>query len=211
MSRKILLLCGIFSSLLYIAMNIFIPTLFEGYNSASQTVSELSAINAPTRTLWVILAMIYILLFAAFGFGIRQSAGNNRFLRITGTIIIIYVIFNFYWPPMHLRGNTPTLTDTLHIVWAMVTILLMMIIMGFGAAALGRLFRIYTIATFIVFLIFGILTSTEAPGIPENLPTPYIGIWERINIAAFMLWVIVFAITLLRKEKYLSGMNYRID
>jgi len=211
MSRKILLLCGIFSSLLYIAMNIFIPTLFEGYDSASQTVSELSAINAPTRTLWVILAMIYILLFAAFGFGVRQSAGSDRFLRITGTIIIIYVIFNFYWPPMHLRGNTPTLTDTLHIVWAMVTILLMMIIMGFGAAALGRSFRIYTIATFIIFITFGILIGTEAPGIPENLPTPYIGIWERVNIGAFMLWVIVFAITLLRKEKYLSGINYKID
>lgn len=200
MSRKILLTCGILSSLLYVAMNIFVPTLFEGYSSVSQTVSELSAINAPTRTLWVWMAMLYVLLFAGFGAGVLQSAGKSRRLRIAGILIIIYVIINFYWPPMHLRGNEPTLTDTLHIAWAIITIILMMLIMGFGAAALGKWFRVYTIITFVVFIVFGILIGTEAPGIPENLPTPYIGIWERIKIGAFMLWVIAWAIILLRKE-----------
>jgi len=43
MIRKILLACGILSSLFYVAMNIFVAMQYEGYNSASQTVSELSA------------------------------------------------------------------------------------------------------------------------------------------------------------------------
>ena len=196
-----LLICGILSSLLYVLMNVFVPMLFEGYSSSSQTVSELSAIDAPTRSLWVVLAAIYILLFAAFGWGVRKSAIDNRWLRIAGGLIIVYVIINLYWPPMHLRGNEPTLTDTLHIVWAMVTLLLMMLIMGFGAASLGKSFRLYTIATFIVFITFGILIGTEAPGIPKNLPTPHIGTWERINIGAFMLWVMVFAMALLRRRR----------
>ncbi|HEV8507589.1 MAG TPA: DUF998 domain-containing protein [Chitinophagaceae bacterium] len=198
---KSLLICGILSSVLYVLMNVFVPMQFEGYNIPSQTVSELSAIDAPTRTLWVSLAMIYILLFAAFGWGVRKLSDGNRSLRIVGVLIIVYVIINFYWPPMHLRGNEPTLTDTLHIVWAMVTLLLMMLIMGFGSAALGRSFRLYTIATFIVFITFGVLIGTEAPGIPNNLPTPHIGTWERINIGAFMIWVIVFALALLRRQK----------
>ena len=200
-TRKILVGCGILSSLWYIGMNILVPMYFEGYHSASQTVSELSAIGAPTRPLWVALAMVYILLFGAFGLGIWRSAVGNRNLRIVGGLIFVYVAVNFYWPPMHLRGNEPTLTDALHIAWAMVTLLLMMLIMGFGAAAFAKSFRIYTIITFVVFIIFGALIGTEAPGIPENLPTPRIGIWERINIGAFMLWVIVFAIAILRKEK----------
>jgi hypothetical protein len=50
---KVLLACGILSSLLYAAMNVFVPMLWDGYTMASQTVSELSAIGAPTRTLWV--------------------------------------------------------------------------------------------------------------------------------------------------------------
>jgi len=198
---KNLLICGILSSLLYALMNIFVPLLFDGYNIPSQTVSELSAINAPTRTLWVFLAIVYILLFAAFGWGVWKSANGNRSLRIVATLIMVYAIINVYWPPMHLRGNEPTLTDTLHIVWAMVTITMMMLIMGFGAAALGKPFRLYTIATFIVFLTFGVLIGIEAPGIPKNLPTPRIGIWERFNIGAYMLWVIVFAIALLHRQK----------
>ena len=198
---KNLLICGILSSLLYVLMNIFVPLLFEGYNIPSQTVSELSAINAPTRTLWVFLAIVYILLFAAFGWGVWKSANGNRSLRIVATLIMVYAIINVYWPPMHLRGNEPTLTDTLHIVWAMVTITMMMLIMGVGAAALGKSFRLYTIATFIVFLTFGVLIGIEAPGIPKNLPTPRIGIWERFNIGAYMLWVIMFAIALLHRQK----------
>jgi len=201
MTRKFLLSCGIFSSVLYFGMNIFIPMLFEGYSSASQTVSELSAINAPTRPLWILLALVYILLFGAFGFGIWRSAAGSRLLHVLGGLIFVYVIINFYWPPMHLRGNEPTLTDTLHIIWAMMTLLLMMLIMGFGAAAFGKVFRIYTIITFVVFIVFGVLIGVEAPGIPKNLPTPRIGIWERINIGAFMLWVIVLAIVLLQRKK----------
>jgi amino acid transporter len=208
MIRKTLLICGVLSSLFYVGINIFVPPLFEGYGSVSQTVSELSAINAPTRTLWILLAVIYILLFGAFGFGVRMSALGNRRLRITGLLIIIYVIINVYWPPMHLRGNEPTLTDTLHIVWAMMTLILMMTIMGYGAAALGKPFRIYTILTFLIFIAFGVLIGVDAPNIPKNLPTPQIGIWERINIGAFMLWVIVFAVALLQKNTSLLSRKY---
>jgi hypothetical protein len=51
MARKALLVCGILSSLLYVVMNVFVPMQWQGYSSASQTVSELSAIGAPTRPL----------------------------------------------------------------------------------------------------------------------------------------------------------------
>src|SRR5688572_10236471 len=64
---------------------------------------------------------------------------------------------------------------------------------------------IYIIITFVIFLTFGILTSMEAPGIPQNLPTPRIGIWERINIGAFMLWVSVFAAVLIQREKTIES------
>ena len=52
---RLLLTCGILSSLLYVAMNVYFPMQWDGYSSASQTVSELSAVGAPTRPLWVLL------------------------------------------------------------------------------------------------------------------------------------------------------------
>lgn len=203
--QKALLFCGVLSSLWYVTINIFVPTLYEGYSPVSMTVSELSAIGAPTRIVWVLLVMPYPLLFAAFGWGVLKSARGIPKLRVMGSLIIVYCILNFYWPPMHQRdviaAGGGTLTDTLHIVWAMVTLLFMMLLMGFGAAALGKRFRLFTIATWAIFILFGVLTGRESPGIDAGLPTPLIGVWERINIGAFMLWTIVFAIVLLHKEK----------
>jgi hypothetical protein len=203
--RKALLTCGILASLWYVAINIFVPMLDKQYHVASLTVSELSAIGAPTRITWVLLCMLYPLLFAAFGWGVQQSSTVNRPLRIMGVLIIVYSMMNFYWPPMHQReviaAGGGTLTDTLHLVWASMTLLFMMLMMGFGAAGLDKKFRFYTIVTWLVFMVFGVLTWFESPGIEANLPTPWIGIWERINIGAFMLWVVVLAVVLIGKEK----------
>jgi hypothetical protein len=63
--RKVFLVCGILSSLLYVAMNVFVPMRLEGYNSASQTISELSAIGVPTRPLWIPLGIAYTVLLIA--------------------------------------------------------------------------------------------------------------------------------------------------
>jgi hypothetical protein len=78
MALKLLLACGILSPLLFVAMNVFVPRLFDGYSLASQTVSELSAIGAPTRPLWVWLGTVYCLLFAASdGASGNQPAGTG--------------------------------------------------------------------------------------------------------------------------------------
>jgi hypothetical protein len=205
MRRRFLLYCGVIASLLYIAMNIFTPFLYEGYNWITQTVSELSAVDAPTRPLWAVLGTVYTLLIAAFGWGVLKSAGLRRSLRMVGILLIINGLFGLTWPPMHQRevlaAGGGTFTDTWHIVLSVITVLLMFLAIGFGAAAFGKGFRIYSIATLLVFIVFGVLTFSEAPNINKNLATPFIGLWERINIAAFMVWLLVFANILLRKRK----------
>ena len=205
MGRKFLLFCGVLASLLYIAMNLFIPPLYEGYNWVTQTVSELSAVDAPTRPLWFVLGIIYTLLVAAFGWGIFKSAGEQRSLRIVGILMFLSGVLGLTWSPMHQRevlaADGGTFTDTWHLVMSAVTVLLMFLSIGFGAAAFGKGFRFYSIATIIVFIVFGVLTFVEAPNVDKNGPTPYIGLWERINIAAFMVWMLVFSAILLRHEK----------
>ncbi len=220
MKRKILLICGILSSLLYIAMNVFIPLLYEGYNSASQTVSELSAIDAPTRTLWVVLGTVYTLLVTAFGWGVWLSARDNHSLRVVGILLIIYGIVGIFWPlgPMHRRevlaGGGGNLSDIMHIVFTMITVPLMLLAMGFGAAAFGKQFRFYSIATILILLVFGVLTGVDAPGVQTNSPTPLLGVWERIMIGVYLVWVIVLGVILLRSEKRqgsISSPNPRED
>jgi len=202
MTRTTLLGCGILSSLLYALMNVFIPLEWPGYDAASQVVSELSAIGAPTRPLWLLFAAIYTALLVAFGFGVWQSAGRSRPLRILGALIVAHAIFGLAWPPMHQRdvlaAGGGSLTDTLHIAWTFVTVVCMLLEIGLGAAALGGRFRRYSIVTVVVLVAFGVLTAIDGPRISANLPTPWVGVWERLNIAAFMIWVIVLATMLLR-------------
>jgi hypothetical protein len=76
------------------------------------------------------------------------------------------------------RGAPTGLSDILHIVWT--------------AAWLKR-FAYCTVATVVVMLLFGALTGLQGLRVAANLPTPAIGIYERIDIGAFLLWVVVLA------------------
>lgn len=95
--HKALLICGILSSILYVAMNIFVPVFYDGYSSSSQTVSELSAIGAPTKRLWIFLGTAYAFLIIAFAFGVWKSAGQNKYLKILGNLLTAYGIISLLW------------------------------------------------------------------------------------------------------------------
>ncbi len=202
MTRKVLLFCGVLAPLLYLAMTLFVGMLWAGYSVASQTPSELSAIGAPTRPLWMLLGTVYAVLMAAFGWIVWKSAPRNRALRVVGILLMTQAVFGYFWPPMHQRAvlaaGGGTLTDTLHIAWAVVTVLLFMFAVGFGAAAFGKRFRVYSIATMAMTFACGVWTGTSASRLQADLPTRWVGVWERISIAVFMLWVAVLATTLLR-------------
>src|SRR5436190_5488574 len=204
MLRKVLLTCGILSSLLYAAMTVFIALEWEGYSSASQVISELSAIGAPTRSLWLLPGAVYTVLVTAFGWGVWKSAGRTRSLHLVGGLIIAYGSLGLLWPfaPMHLRevvaAGGSTLSDTIHIVLASATVLLMLLAIGFGAAAFGTRFRLYSLATIVVLAVFGVLTFLDSPRVAANVPTPWIGVWERINVGMFLLWIVVLATAVMR-------------
>ena len=204
MLRRSLLVCGILSSLLYAAMTLLVAMQWEGYSSAAQTISELSAVDAPTRSLWVLPAAFYTVLVTAFGWGVWISVGRSRPLRAVGRLILAYGALGLVWPfaPMHLRevlaAGGGTVSDTMHIALGAVTVVLMISAMIFGARAFGHRFRLYSIASLVVLVVCGALTFWDAPGIGANLPTPWIGVWERINIGVFLIWVVVLAVTLLR-------------
>jgi hypothetical protein len=200
---RLTLACGFWSAVLYAAMLVFVPLAWSGYSSASQTVSELSAIDAPTGPIWVPLGVLWSMLYGIFGWGVWKAAGPSRALRIAGGAILIGTVVGMFWPPMHLRevlaAGGGTLTDTLHIVWTAANGVFTLVAMGFAAAALGRGFRIYSITSILILLTAGVLTSMSASQLEANLPTPWMGAWERVNMGAWLLWVAVLSTTLLRR------------
>jgi hypothetical protein len=75
---------------------------------------------------------------------------------------------------------------------------MILLIIGFGAAADGKWFRFYSYATIVVLIVTGALAFLDIPRLAANLPTPWLGVRERINIYGYMLWVAVLALVLWR-------------
>ena len=208
LSKKVLLIFGILSSLLYVSADILAAIKWEDYSYTSQSVSELMAIGAPTRPLIILLFSIYNVLVIAFGLGIWGTDTKKRSLRITGVLLVGYGIMGFVGLlvfPMHLRGTEKTITDTMHIIITCVIVLLILLSIGFGSVTDGKPFLIYSIATIVVLLLFGIFAGMDGPRVDVQLPTPLLGIKERINIYTFLLWVMFLAIILLRPEKEIKS------
>lgn len=199
-SSRHLLLCGAVASAWYAGLLIAVPRLWDGYCSATQTISELSAVDAPTRTVWGLLAAVYTLLMLAFGWGLWRSAGADRALRSSGAFVLGFGALGLIWPfaPMHLRPalaqGLGSWTDTLHLTLSAVSVVLMLLAMTSASMALGTGFAVYSLGTMAVVLAFGVLTGAEAASVAANQPTPFIGVWERISVGAFLAWVATLSV-----------------
>ena len=202
MTRQVLLLCGVLSSLLYVGIDILGALSWDGYSYGSQAISEMSAVDAPTRSLLAPLYFGYSILLIGFAMGVRAAAGERRGVRRAGTFLaavgIVGLVLIFF--PMHMRGNATSFTDTMHIALGGTNLLFLFLAIGCAAGSFGRGFRLYSAATIMAMVVFGAWTAFLAPAVPENQPTPYLGIVERLVFGAFLLWIAVLSMTLLRSN-----------
>jgi len=94
MVRKILLGCGIVSSVLYVVSDVIGALRYPGYSYADQEFSELTAQGPPVRPLMIALNEIpYTLLVLAFAVGVWTPAPPKRAGRITAAMLLGYAAF----------------------------------------------------------------------------------------------------------------------
>jgi hypothetical protein len=213
--RKILLICGILYFPLYFTSHMLAGMQLEGYSHIDQQVSELSAVGSPARPLLDVFGIACNLLVIAFSMGVWGSAGEKRALRGAGVMLMLFGVIGFSWwfAPMTPRGAERTAADIAHIVIAYMTVLLMMLFIGFGSGADGRWFRIYSILTIVATLAAGVWVATFVPAIEQGLPTPWSGVIERVAVYSPMVWMMALAIILLRTkgESIQDGLDARTD
>ena len=199
MLRRLLLVSGILSSLFYVGIDALAALRYGDYHSfTSQAISELGAIGAPTEQLVAPLFITYSILLIAFGLGVWTSANEKRRLRAIGGLLIGIGAVGLVAPPMNLRGTADVSGDLPHIVLTGVIVLFIFVAIGFGASLHGRRWRLYSLATLLTLLVSGAWTGFEATRVAAQQPTPWLGVAERINVGAYLLWVLVLAISLLR-------------
>lgn len=205
--RKALLACGIAFPLLWVGMDLVASMLYGGYSYIDQTVSELSAVGAPTRTFWIVFGTVDSVLAIAFAAGVWQSAGRKRALRFVAGLLAAQAVVNLAAGPfssMHQRevlaADGATFSDTLHLVIVGVGGIIFLFESGFAATAFGKWFRLYSLATVLATLVFGFITSSYASEVQADEPTPWVGIYERISAYGYELWIAVLAMRLWRHQ-----------
>jgi hypothetical membrane protein len=203
---RLLLACGILSSLLYVLTDVLGGLRYQGYSFTSQAISELGAIGAPSKAFVDPLFMAYNVLALAFGIGVLRVAGDRaRALRITGAALTGYGViglvagFGNSFFAMRQRGAGSLVTDAPHIILTVILVLLLLIAIGAGAFALGNRFRVYSLATLATVVLFGALTGRYATQVAAGQATPGMGIIERVDVYAALLWLAVLAVALLRR------------
>jgi hypothetical protein len=198
---RLLLACGILGAVLFVAMDwIASFWLYPGYDFTSQQVSELSAIGAPSRNYWMALGFPHAALTFAFAYGVWRARAGRRSLAITAVLLTLFALNSFLWgwvAPMHMRGAAFTATDTLHIAFTVVAVVLMVSFMTIGARPFGRRFRWFSGGTVAAMLICGGIVGTQVPAIAQGLPTPWMGLVERVSVYAPSLWMAVLALVLI--------------
>ena len=199
---QILLACGAASSLLYLVTDIVGALSYPGYDYVGQAISEMSAIGAPTADLMAPLTTLYSILFALFGAGVWIAAGTRPSLRWSAGFMIALAALGTGWAvsPMHMRGTELTVTDTMHLVMSAASVCLLVAIIVSGAAAFGRAFRLYSAATVLLMLGFGYLTTLDVPRVAVGEATPWLGLNERLSFLAWLLWMAVLSVRLLRER-----------
>jgi hypothetical protein len=193
----------------YVITDIIGTLRYPGYRYTEQQFSELLAVGSSVRPLMIALNEFpYNLLVLAFAAGVWETAGPKRAARITGAMLLGFAVSGMVTGvifPMNTRealaAGEEGLRNAMHPVGTIVMSLFIVLAMAFGSRLLGRRFRYYTYATIAILVVFGGLTSLQVGQLEANEPTPWMGITERINIYATMLWVAVLAIGLLRAQE----------
>jgi hypothetical protein len=143
-------------------------------------------------------------LLMGFGAGVWRAAHGRPSLRATGGLLAAHASTFPLWvlSPMTSREEMlgPIAPNDLgHLMLTALTLIFILLETGFAGKALGRRFRIYSGVTVVAVLGLGGLTALFSSRLPHG-PTPWLGLVERGSVGAWLLWLAVLAVVLLRQE-----------
>jgi hypothetical protein len=205
MTTKVLLAGGVLYALFYVVINdVVAASRYAGYSRLSQAISELSATGAPTRGLLTATIPLAVVLLMAFGAGVWRAARGRSSLRATGGLLMAHAATFPLWTlsPMtsrHEMIGPMSPNDVGHLLLTALTLIFILLQLGFAASGLGGRFRRYSQVTAITVLVMGGLTALSSAELPRG-PTPWLGLVERASVGAWLLWLAVLALVLMRRE-----------
>jgi hypothetical membrane protein len=192
MNKKTLInyigLLGVMSFLSYLAAVIFSPLAYPGYDWMSQAVSDLSAENAPSKTLWnqldapgskcTLVCLMSVCVYIKDKLNKTLRVGLYLFTAMSWVSGIGYTMF-----PLSDSGYAGTFQDIMHVYVVTVAVVLLaiaslIVIMIGGYRSKGKYSYIAIAATIALTMMFVGAIGKDA------VPSEYFGIVERFSVFA---------------------------
>lgn len=203
MLRKTLLYCGVVAPILYVITAIVGAALRNDYSHIVNAISELISNGAPNKAVLDVVFNVYNALLLAFAIGGYAALKDApRTCRVAMGIFIGIQVLSFSWGffPMDPLGTQATFAGTMHNVLGGVVAfatILMPLLMGLGFRQLcgSNTYSAYAFISSAIIFLSG-LTGVVLAG--QGLLV--FGLFERITIGTYEVWVLVTALKLLKTE-----------
>ncbi len=189
-ARKALLSCGIAAAVIFILINLS-GAAWPGYNFITQSISDLSAIGAPTRAAAYPLTIIYGVLMTAFGIGIWLLAHGKTAMRMTAALVLAYALFGLVAALVFPNRIGTNAENILYIMPMALSIFSIVAAIGMGAIAFRSWFRFVSLGILALFAAMTLIGIFAAPQSAE--PVARAGLQERSMMVFNLLWVVLLA------------------
>lgn len=200
MTNRLLLIAGLIGPIIFVAAVLVGAALTPGYSHVVNAVSELSQRGAPHALLVGTLFSISAVLELLFGIGVMRVGNDSRQLRWCGCLVAAYAVMALLLAavfPMDPIGFPVTVSGILHLVLvgtSAFSLVAAVLLGGSGMRSdLGGGFLWYSMLSVILMLLGGAATPLLISRGIEML-----GLAERVTQIAYLQWLFVFAIVILR-------------
>ena len=197
---KVLSLTGVAGVGFYFLQVFFGTILYPDYNSFAQAISDLTALNSPSRYIamplsvvygiFTVIFSIYFFIYSRKYFSVVVTLGAGFFCAVQVISFFGYMLF-----PLTEDGYAGTFQDRMHmavtalvVFFTIVSLILFMI--GFLKTRGLKYLSIVTLFTFLILLVGAILINI--------LPNEYFGIAQRINVFSIVIYTGVLSFWMYR-------------
>jgi hypothetical protein len=208
--RKLSAWAGILAPAIFVGVFTVEGALRSGYDPLKMYISALSLGNRG----WIQISNFLILGFLLFIFTLGLSKEFQTGKASRGGIITLYVISALFFisgpfvmDPTETPADQMSVHGLIHglsggIVFTIMPIIIFIFLRRFVSDANWQSFRWWTLILGIIEAL-GVVVFTYVSKIPieQNAYINYFGLFQRIALIPFMVWVFLFGIEMLRRQK----------
>jgi hypothetical protein len=208
--RRLSAWAGVVAPFLFVSVFTIEGMLRLGYNPMSMYISALSL--GPRGWIQIINFILFGLLLFIFTFGLSKVFSTGKASR--GGILALYVLALLFFisgPFVMDPADTPATQMSVHglihglsggIVFLIMPITIFIFLRRILDDKTWQSFRIWTILLGVIEAL-GVIVFTYVSKIPTetNVFLDWLGLFQRIALIPFMIWLCIFGIELLNKEK----------